>query len=1683
MKRMGRIHRRLVAVVWGLAAAVAVPARADVRYVKWNAAGANDGTSWTHAYTDLQSALAEAQSNPAIDAIWVAQGNYKPHASDRCRSFDLRSGVALYGGFPGLAGQEGNLAVRNPVRHLTLLSGDITGNDPTTGDRTDNSVHVLTAAAVNGAALDGFTISSGQADFTGCLGGGGVLDRSGGGLLATGALNLLIRNCVFTRNAADVFGGAVVNDAAQSIFENCTFLDNTSDWDGGALANLNAGTVVIRNCTFLGNLAVARSGGALASESSDTTLHNSILWANLSADGGQIFLLGGLLTATFSDIQGGRDNVRIGSSIPSIITWGEPAGLDMLDLDPQLTPDGHLRSVSPCINQGTNTGAPPSDRDAEMRPGGGTVDMGSDEFVDSDGDALPDWFELQYATPGPGGDPDFDGLSNLLEYELYGSDPKTRGPLYVSPLGNDAWDGTAACLQSGTIGPKKTIQSAIDAAQSGDTILVMAPGSSVTYSGAGNINLDFRHKAIVVRRHALPGPGPCTSSGGAIIDCGNSARAIDPESIEGIFAVLEGFTIQNAAASDVGGALDTTRSRLLIRNCTIQNSSAGTEAGALYAGVSSPAFFGLTIGAGNSSPAVVLSNSHVNLAGPLTLQSGTLVTRGARFEGSGEISLGAGTQIQLDSVSAGVSVLRTNVTGTGSIDVASRRVLMLQQSSRIDLSGQTSLVTCDPQAPGPPSGSGLLSIQEFATLLIQDQASIQNTILDVKTLRVEGSNSLVHNEIHLHGTTPQFLISQQAIVQCNDIYSIGDQYLDFDPDPANRNLNITGNRWYVQIPIASPGSAGTLLELRMSDLDCIGNCPSRPVHLSTSPAGGYDSPWTLERLELLPNAKLNLTNRQGMVFETSPGGVPEALYVRTLKMNPFAVLNVGLQRLYYQQLVDQNDQPMTDPDPITQPLSNGSRFANVPLLGFSLVNIDMETQSEYEVRVQSRVRDASDTQPCACDGECEDGSPADASQCIEGLVQRIDDVSFGGVMEMRTQKEGQDLATSATSVAAKGSFARAGHEQILVMFDYLFTDDGAADDAELVVSLSDTPDVGATPCGAAPCCDADRCEVARVRPPAPGRPGAVGATRFSTFRGSFSRGSLNFTRGTYVELELRGQGARILINNFDPHVECLTCLDLDQTSTVDNRDYLLLLAESGQALPVPNDPGYCLNRGPSDDSYVDMLDLIGWDAFVNSTLDACLAGTAALRTEPLKSDVPRQTLALSASTPGSLLITGKTNAAGQQYDFLYNASTTGACLGDPQAPAGGISTRTNGRLIKDHSGEIYQLRSMRDNDSETDDPVGLIRLRDGAAVVMPQQFTDVAGSTVYLGINELGGGASAGFPLIDAAFSPTDSSILYVVPVLVVPDDGSCPYRAAAKLQLLGGGDYTLAPPYLYGENPAPGSSVSGGCSMVFEPDLQHLRELEIDAAGRLYVLSAQGLNDNDWLLVYDAQTGAAEDPVPLSDTVRSPSAMLFDASGYALYLAASVHDLTNGQTPIFKFTTSGGISPDPAHPSYTVTFPTGTDRGFGFASIVTALAEDAGKLYVVGFTMARFDPETPYYDSAFDANTGVIFAQPGLAVVDLASGEVSLDEASIGCTSLGLPLSAVVVSQHPADFDRDGDVDNDDYLYFENCTTRSGVPAIAGCRTLPTPDFDNDGDVDLNDFGQLQRCLGESGQTPPADC
>jgi hypothetical protein len=291
----------------------AYPVSARIILVDDSAQGNNTGTDWANAFTDLQTALAEAQAG---DDIWVAAGTYKPAAStDRTVSFVLKSGVNVFGGF---AGTEDPAAFdpidRDLVANATTLSGDI-GNP---GISDDNSYHVVIAAV--DSYLDGFTILGGNAD-------GPWPDDCGGGVLNLDGARSFLRRCVFFENFAIYGGGIFLDNADDVVIEDCRIEGNYASLSGGGIfaadffpipaaavyltnnliyrnhAGQNGGGIAaIRSvrldvsfCTIVENYACidylfceGTGGGVYSADYSQVEIVNSILWDNRAQRAKQI---------------------------------------------------------------------------------------------------------------------------------------------------------------------------------------------------------------------------------------------------------------------------------------------------------------------------------------------------------------------------------------------------------------------------------------------------------------------------------------------------------------------------------------------------------------------------------------------------------------------------------------------------------------------------------------------------------------------------------------------------------------------------------------------------------------------------------------------------------------------------------------------------------------------------------------------------------------------------------------------------------------------------------------------------------------------------------------------------------------------------------------------------------------------------------------------------------------------------------------------------------------------------------------------------------------------------------------------------------------------------------------------------------------------------------------------------
>jgi len=400
-------------------------------YVDDDAAGANDGSSWTNAYTSFQSALDVATSG---EQIWVAAGTYKPSSAydltntSRYYHFRMIEGVEIYGGFSKTETRPSQrLSYGLGEANETILSGDI----GTIGDNSDNCYHVFYHSSIgltNAAKLDGFTITAGHAD-----GDGTYYNFEGAGMLNYQSSPSVI-NCTFSNNTADNPGGGMSNITVTSInIDNCIFVNNSGLSGGGLYIDGSSG--YISNSTFKANSAYV-GGGLGLSSSSTTTVINCLFIDNIATNnGGEIYIYNCSPTITNCTIIHNSDTEAIysywGNAVPTFINtiiWGNtgvavangslsvPAfyycdiansggstswdtnlgtdGGNNIDSDPSFVDadndDFRITNLSPCADAGDNTANSETNDirgngfgrklNKETGATGGTIDIGAYEY-------------------------------------------------------------------------------------------------------------------------------------------------------------------------------------------------------------------------------------------------------------------------------------------------------------------------------------------------------------------------------------------------------------------------------------------------------------------------------------------------------------------------------------------------------------------------------------------------------------------------------------------------------------------------------------------------------------------------------------------------------------------------------------------------------------------------------------------------------------------------------------------------------------------------------------------------------------------------------------------------------------------------------------------------------------------------------------------------------------------------------------------------------------------------------------------------------------------------------------------------------------------------------------------------------------------------------------------------------
>ena len=444
MKHLFKIFS--LALLLTLAVLPALPAltvqAASVLHVFPTATGTGNCSSWANACT-LQTALTNAASG---DEIWVMKGTHKPSTdpANRSATFQLKDGVAVYGGF---AGTENARTQRDPAVNVTILSGDIDNNDSqtpiitdlaTVAGNTTNSYHVVTVATgATVAILDGFTITAGYANGSSPNNRGGGMyyndssptltnltfsgnSAGAGGGMYTELSAPTLTSVTFNGNSA-IYGGGLASLSSEPTLMNVTFSGNSTTTLGGGLASLSS-SPTLTNVTFSYNSAT-NSGGGMYNEDSSPTLINGTFSGNSARDGGGMYYktsASTLTNVTFSgnsatNSGGGIYHEASNSNIRNTILWGNTAptgaqihsvtnspimsysvvqggyagGTSIITADPLLGAFGNnggftktipLLAGSSAIDTGNDAVCPATDQRGVSRPQGAHCDIGAFEL-------------------------------------------------------------------------------------------------------------------------------------------------------------------------------------------------------------------------------------------------------------------------------------------------------------------------------------------------------------------------------------------------------------------------------------------------------------------------------------------------------------------------------------------------------------------------------------------------------------------------------------------------------------------------------------------------------------------------------------------------------------------------------------------------------------------------------------------------------------------------------------------------------------------------------------------------------------------------------------------------------------------------------------------------------------------------------------------------------------------------------------------------------------------------------------------------------------------------------------------------------------------------------------------------------------------------------------------------------
>jgi parallel beta-helix repeat protein len=356
--------------------------------------------------------------------------------------------------------------------NISVINSSFSNNEASYGgaiylqDSTDNEIRGC--SFTDNQAIDGGGIYFNRSNntlFSECNFTQNYASERGGALLFEKNTGNIISNCTFTKNEGR-WGGAIRNWESNLEVNSSKFVRNSAMrlddeiLGSGAAINNTIGNIVISNSEFINNRGDIFGNSLFNGWSSSASVINSTLISNDGFNGREIqnqsnsqltlknvsaYCPSAYVVIRNADNSDSiiQNSILIGDSTPTFDNWDETCttivtysnvipevlGEGNISVDPLFQDsanyDLHLTYDSLCIDVGNNNlNVSEYDIDGEPRIAQGKIDIGADEFIDTDNDSIPDVGDNCPTIINPDqSDTDGDGVGDICDNCVTVSNP------------------------------------------------------------------------------------------------------------------------------------------------------------------------------------------------------------------------------------------------------------------------------------------------------------------------------------------------------------------------------------------------------------------------------------------------------------------------------------------------------------------------------------------------------------------------------------------------------------------------------------------------------------------------------------------------------------------------------------------------------------------------------------------------------------------------------------------------------------------------------------------------------------------------------------------------------------------------------------------------------------------------------------------------------------------------------------------------------------------------------------------------------------------------------------------------------------------------------------------------------------------------------------------------------------